>query len=38
MVVTSGIERAIQYFQAFRDYLIERKSPHQGHRRVLGRA
>jgi type I restriction enzyme R subunit len=29
MVVTSGIERAIQYFHAFRDYLIERKSPYQ---------
>lgn len=28
MVVTSGIERAIQYFHAFRDYLTERKSPH----------
>ena len=27
MVVTSGIERAIQYFHAFRDYLTERKSP-----------
>jgi type I restriction enzyme R subunit len=26
MVVTSGIERAIQYFHAMRDYLIERKS------------
>ena len=29
MVVTSGIERAIQYFHAFRDYMKERKSPHQ---------
>lgn len=29
MVVTSGIERAIQYFHAFCDYLRERKSPHQ---------
>ncbi|CAN5907249.1 type I restriction endonuclease subunit R [soil metagenome] len=29
MVVTSGIERAIQYFQAIRDYLMERKSPYQ---------
>ena len=29
MVVTSGIERAIQYFHAIRDYLIERKSPYQ---------
>ena len=28
MVVTSGIERAIQYFHAFREYLAERKSPH----------
>ena len=28
MVVTSGIERAIQYFHAIRDYLKERKSPH----------
>lgn len=28
MVVTSGVRRAIQYFHAFRDYLIERKSPH----------
>jgi type I restriction enzyme R subunit len=29
MVVTSGIERAIQYFHAIRDYSRERKSPHQ---------
>ena len=28
MVVTSGIERAIQYFHAFEDYLKERKSPY----------
>ncbi|MCB1501876.1 MAG: type I restriction endonuclease subunit R [Bauldia sp.] len=28
MVVTSGIERAIQYFHAIREYLHERKSPH----------
>ena len=28
MVVTNGIERAIQYFQAIRDYLDERKSRH----------
>ncbi len=28
MVVTSGIERAIQYYHAFRDYLRERKSPY----------
>ena len=27
MVVTSGIERAIQYFVAIREYLNERKSP-----------
>lgn len=27
MVVTSGIERAIQYYGAFQDYLAERKSP-----------
>jgi len=29
MVVTSGIERAIQYFHAIRDYLPERKSRYQ---------
>jgi type I restriction enzyme R subunit len=28
MVVTSGIERAIQYFHAIQDYLTERKSPY----------
>jgi len=28
MVVTSGVERAIQYFHAIRDYLIECKSPY----------
>jgi type I restriction enzyme R subunit len=28
MVVTSGIERAIQYFHAFKSYLLERKSPY----------
>ena len=28
MVVTNGVERAIQYFQAIRDYLRERKSPY----------
>ena len=28
MVVTSGIERAIQYYHAISDYLAERKSPH----------
>ena len=27
MVVTNGIERAVQYFHAIRDYLKERKSP-----------
>jgi type I restriction enzyme R subunit len=29
MVVTSGIERAIQYFHAVKAYLVERKSPYQ---------
>ena len=29
MVVTNGIERAIQYFHAIRDYLTERKSRYQ---------
>jgi type I restriction enzyme R subunit len=29
MVVTTGIERAIQYFHAIRGYLAERKSPNQ---------
>ena len=29
MVVTNGIERAIQYFHAIRDYLHERKSQYQ---------
>jgi hypothetical protein len=29
MVVTSGIERAIQYFHAFKAYLVERKTPYQ---------
>lgn len=28
MVVTSGIERAIQYYQAISSYLLERKSPY----------
>jgi len=28
MVVTSGIERAIQYYHAIRDYLEERRSPY----------
>ena len=31
MVVTNGIERAIQYFHAIRDYLKERKKPVPGH-------
>ena len=29
MVVCSGIERAVQYYHAIRDYLVERKSPYQ---------
>jgi type I restriction enzyme R subunit len=29
MVVTSGVERAIQYFHAFKAYLQDRKSPYQ---------
>ena len=29
MVVTNGVERAIQYFHAIREYLQERKSPYQ---------
>jgi len=29
MVVTSGIERAIQYYHAAKAYLVERKSPYQ---------
>ena len=28
MVVTSGIERAIQYYHSIQDYLVERKSPY----------
>ncbi len=28
MVVTSGIERAIQYYHAVSEYLVERRSPH----------
>ena len=28
MVITGGIERAIEYFHAFTDYLAERKSPY----------
>lgn len=29
MVVTDGVERAIQYYYTIRDYLIDRKSPYQ---------
>ena len=29
MVITNGIQRAIQYFRAFRNYLKESKSPYQ---------
>ena len=29
MVVCAGVERAIQYFFAFKSYLLERKSPYQ---------
>ncbi|MHB8524219.1 MAG: type I restriction endonuclease subunit R [Limisphaerales bacterium] len=29
MVVCNGIERAVQYFHAFKEYLQERKSPYQ---------
>jgi len=29
MIITGGIERAIQYFHAFRNYLKERKSPYE---------
>lgn len=29
MVITNGIQRAIQYFHAFKDYLKERKSPYE---------
>ncbi|MFN8587280.1 MAG: hypothetical protein U0704_05715 [Candidatus Eisenbacteria bacterium] len=38
MVVTSGIEQAIQYFHAIRDYLIERKSPYKAIVAFSGRA
>ena len=38
MVVTSGIERAIQYFHAFEAYLRGAQEPVPGHRRVLRRA
>jgi len=43
MVVTSGVERAIQYYYAFLDYLKERKSPYKaivafsGEREFLGK-
>jgi len=29
MVVCNGVDRALQYFQAFKAYLVERKSPYQ---------
>lgn len=29
MVITNGIQRAVQYYHAIRDYLRERKSPYQ---------
>jgi type I restriction enzyme R subunit len=29
MLITSGVERAIQYFHAFKVYLVKRKSPYQ---------
>jgi len=29
MVVCNGIERAVQYYHAFKDYLLDRKSPYQ---------
>ena len=29
MVVTGGVDRAIAYYHAIRDYLVERKSPYQ---------
>ena len=38
MVVTGGIERAIQYYHAIRQYLLERKSPYQAIVAFLGRA
>ena len=38
MVVTSGIERAIQYFHAFKAYLGGAQEPVPGDRRLLGRA
>ena len=38
MVVTNGVERAIQYYHAICEYLRERKSRYRGDRRLLGRA
>jgi len=38
MVVTNGIERAVQYYHTIRDDLEELKSPHPGDRRLLWRA
>lgn len=29
MIITNGIERAIQYYFAVKEYLIKRKSPYQ---------
>src|SRR5438477_8303070 len=29
MVITSSVERAMQYFHAIKTYLVERKSPYQ---------
>ena len=29
MVICNGVERAVQYFRAFKAYLVERKSPYQ---------
>ena len=37
MIVCNGIERALQYFHSFNEYLIERKSPYKRRRRVLRR-
>ena len=36
MVVTDGVERAIQYFHGIRNYLEERKSPHKAIVGILG--
>ena len=38
MVVTGGIERAIQYYHAIRKYLLERKSPYRAIVAFSGRA